>query len=201
MPRFCKPSYWQRRFASEASFEWLASSAEFMGILAPYLHPAARILHLGPGTSDLHNHLREGGFSHVTNIDYEPLAIERGQRAERDRFGDVRMKYLVADATRLDLHERYQIAIDKSTADAVSCGEAHSLASMAQGIRRCLSDDGLWVSLSFSPFRFEHATVQSLFEVEVICKLPTPKARPTDPDIFHYCYLLRPKQRDTGRVD
>jgi hypothetical protein len=195
---FEKQSYWQKRFASETSFEWLAPSAAFIGVVAPYLQrlsSSSRILHLGSGTSDLHNHLRQKGFSHVTNIDYEPLAIERGQQSERDRFGDIRMKYLVTDATQLDLDDKYQVAIDKSTADAVSCGGAHSIALMAEGIRRCLGDDGFWLSLSYSPFRFEHDTVQSLFDVEIIGKLPTPKAKPTDPDIFHYCYLLRPKRK------
>jgi hypothetical protein len=105
------------------------------------------------------------------------------------------MKYLVTDATQLDLDDKYQVAIDKSTADAVSCGGAHSIALMVEGIRRCLGDDGFWLSLRYSPFRFEHDTVQSLFDVEIIGKLPTPKAKPTDPDIFHYCYLLRPKRK------
>ena len=195
---FEKQDYWQRRFTSETSFEWLVSSAAFMNVLLPYLKPplvdgSARILHLGSGTSDLHNHLRQHGFSRVTNIDYEPLALERGQELERSRFGDVQTEYLVADATRLDLAERYQVAIDKSTADAVSCGGGDALLSMAEGLHRCLDDNGFWVSLSYSPSRFEH--VHALFDVEVISRIPTPKLTPTDPDVFHYCYLLRPRRQ------
>ncbi|KAL2126710.1 hypothetical protein VTI74DRAFT_368 [Chaetomium olivicolor] len=193
---FEKQSYWHDRFQSETSFEWLAPSAAFMDVAGPlfqHLPPSARILHLGSGTSDLHNHLRQRGFLDVTNIDYEPLALDRGQDLERNRFGDVRMKYLVADATRLDLNvkEKYHFAIDKSTADAIACGGAKAVVSMAKAIHRHLADDGFWVSLSYSPSRFEE--VQSLFEVEVVGKIPTPKARPTDPNIFHYCYLLRPR--------
>ncbi|KAK4150476.1 S-adenosyl-L-methionine-dependent methyltransferase [Chaetomidium leptoderma] len=195
---FEKQSYWRERFASETSFEWLASSAAFMDVLAPYLQHlanSARILHLGSGTSDLHIHLRQHGFLDVTNIDYEPLALERGQHLERNQFGDVRTKYFVGDATRLELEERYHVAIDKSTADAIACGVDDAVVSMAKGVRRCLEDNGFWVCLSYSPSRFENEHVKRIFEIEVISKVPTSKTRPTDPDIFHYCYLLRPKRQ------
>ncbi|KAK4041881.1 S-adenosyl-L-methionine-dependent methyltransferase [Parachaetomium inaequale] len=198
---FEKQSYWHDRFASETSFEWLTSSAAFMDVLTPYLQHipnSAQILHLGSGTSDLQNHLRRWGFLNVTNIDYEPLALERGQQLESNQFGDVRTKYLVVDATRLELEEKFQVAIDKSTADAIACGEEDAVSSMAKGIWRCLDDDGFWFSLSYSAWRFEH--VQDLFEVEVISKVPTPRQKPTDPDIFHYCYLLRPRRQFPGQV-
>ncbi|EAQ93889.1 hypothetical protein CHGG_02124 [Chaetomium globosum CBS 148.51] len=194
--QFEKQSYWQRRFASETSFEWLTSSATFMETISPYLERlpgSIKILHLGSGTSDLHIHLRQRGFSDVTNIDYEPLALERGQQLENDRFGNVRTKYAVADATRLELGEEYGLIIDKSTADAIACGEDSAVFSMAEGVCRSLDDNGFWISLSYSPWRFEH--VQSLFNVEVISKLPTPKHKLNDPDIFHYCYLLRPREQ------
>jgi SAM-dependent methyltransferase len=193
---FEKRDYWHERFRSETSFEWLATSAAFMEVLLPYLQRrsySARILHVGSGTSDLHNHLRQHGFFNVTNIDYEPLALERGRQLERNRFGDVRMKYLVADATQLEVDEKYHVVVDKSTADAIACGESGALLAMAKAIRRCLDDNGFWVSLSFSPSRFE--LVQSIFEVELISKIATPKSRLTDPDIFHSCYLLRPKRQ------
>jgi ubiquinone/menaquinone biosynthesis C-methylase UbiE len=193
---FEKQSYWHERFASETSFEWLTTSAAFMEVLIPHLQrvsPTARILHLGSGTSDLHNHLRHHGYLNVTNIDYEPLALERGRQLEQNRFGDVQTKYLVADATQLESAEKYQIVIDKSTADAIACGEGDIIFRMAQAVRRCLEHDGLWISLSYSPRRFEH--VQSLFEVEVVGKVPTPKSKPTDPNIYHYCYRLRPREQ------
>ncbi|KAL2159383.1 hypothetical protein VTH06DRAFT_2387 [Thermothelomyces fergusii] len=195
MPDFEKQSYWHERFASERAFEWLAPSPTVVGILAPYLAglgPSARILHLGSGTSDLHNHLRDRGFLDVTNVDYEPLALERGRQLEWDRFGDVRTQYLLADATRLDLGDRYRLVVDKGTADAIACGGEDALLSMARSVRRCLDEDGVWVCLSYSSDRFGEE-VRSMFAVEVISKIPTPKHKPTDPDIFHHCYLLRPR--------
>ncbi|WYZ43962.1 hypothetical protein EsH8_VII_000398 [Colletotrichum jinshuiense] len=191
---FDKQSYWSERFASETNFEWLASSATFMSILDPYLaklDDPARILQLGFGTSDLQNYFRQRGFENVTNVDFEPLAIDRGQMLEKQVFGDVRMRYLVADVTQLHLPDKFDLIVDKSTVDAVSCGGVEPFLRMAEGVRRHLSDDGFWISLSYSFCRFD---VENLpFDVEVIAKIPTPKLKPHDPDVYHWCYLMRPK--------
>ncbi|KAK4187941.1 hypothetical protein QBC35DRAFT_515158 [Podospora australis] len=205
MPDFDSPIYWRKRFANETSFEWLIPSLTFLNIITPYLErlpsKQSQILHLGSGTSDLHNHLRSQGFTNVTNIDYEPLALERGKHLEEGTFGDVVMKYLVADVTGAQFSEsvvargerrKCQMVLDKSTADAVSCGGEEALVKMARGIHEVL-DDGVWISMSYSDSRFEDLRVKEIFEVEVIKRVPTKKRRETDPDIWLWCYLLRPK--------
>ncbi|KAI1642883.1 S-adenosyl-L-methionine-dependent methyltransferase [Daldinia loculata] len=201
-PDFEKQSYWHERFSSETSFEWLASSESFMSIIEPYLSTpshtyenAPRILHLGSGTSDLQNCFRSRGYLDVTNVDYEPLAIERGRQLEQVAFGDVRMKYIVADATQLACYfsrdQKFDIVVDKGTADAVSCGGNTALSRMASGVRKYLADNGIWISLSYSSARFH--IEQLPFGVEVITKIPLPKLKENDPEIYHHCYLLRPK--------
>ena len=154
---------------------------------------SARILQLGFGTSDLQNHLRSRGYLNVTNVDYEPLAIERGLQNEKRVFGDVRMTYEVADATQLYLRKRFDLVVDKSTADAISCGGEEAVSRMARGVRRSLTVDGSWVSLSYSSSRFQIADLP--FDVQVLTQIPTPKLESTDPDVFHWCYLLRPKDK------
>lgn len=210
MPKdFDKQEYWHARFVTETSFEWLATSAQFMRILEadadfsralgrPSSSPA-RVLHVGSGTSDLHNHLRAAGFSQVLNVDYEPLAVERGRQLEEARFGDVRMGYAVADATRLDADlgidaaeegAKFDLVVDKSTVDAVACGGDEALLGMCRAVRRCLAPGGFWISLSYSRFRFD---VEGLpLRCEEIAKMPTRKERETDPDIYHHCYKLTP---------
>ncbi|KAK3693302.1 S-adenosyl-L-methionine-dependent methyltransferase [Podospora appendiculata] len=192
---FDKQSYWHKRFSTEASFEWLVPSAEFMPLLDPYLAQlpsSAPILHLGIGTSDLHTHIRKRGFENLTNIDYEPLAIDRGCQLEQDAFGNVRMKYLVADATQLDLGStKYDLVVDKGTADAIACGGDEAVAAMTRGVAECLAEGGVWVSLSYSAWRYEIPGLP--FDVDVASRIPLPKARETDPDLYHYCYLLRAK--------
>lgn len=179
---------------------------------APLASPP-RLLQIGFGTSDLQNHLRARGLppSSILNIDYEPLALDRGRHLEKQTFGDVRMQYAVADATQLqilheslplpsfgplgedrdtDHHPKFDLVLDKSTVDAVSCGGEDTFLRMARGVRQVLAPGGVWISLSYSSTRFD---VEGLpFEVEVLNKILTPKARSTDPDIYYWCYLLRP---------
>jgi SAM-dependent methyltransferase len=192
-PNFESQSYWHDRFATETAFEWLTDSSTFIRILEPFLNRldrSARLLHLGCGTSDLHNHLRARGFPDVTNVDYEPLALKRGQELERSAFGDVSMRYVVADATQLHLGETYDLVIDKGAADAVACGAEDAMLRMVQGVRKHLAPGGIWISLSYSSSRFD---IEELpFAVDPIATVPAPKRRETDPDIFYWCYLLRP---------
>ncbi|KAI8966182.1 hypothetical protein F5Y11DRAFT_310671 [Daldinia sp. FL1419] len=199
---FEKQSYWHERFLSETSFEWLASSESFMSIIEPYLsipsshcQTSPRILHLGSGTSDLQNSFRSRGYVDVTNVDYEPLAIERGRQLEQVAFGNVKTKYMVADATQLtsglSRDSRFDIVVDKSTVDAVSCGGTAALSRMAFGVRKSLADSGIWISLSYSAVRFDLDELP--FGVEVIAKIPSPKLKENDPEVYYHCYLLRPK--------
>ena len=202
---FDRQEYWHDRFTSEKAFEWLVPSAVFMDVLVPCLDRFSsssasasapsqkpRILQIGFGTSNLQNHLRQRGFLAVTNIDYEPLAIERGRQLEQEVFGDVRMRYEVADATKLDLPDKYDLVIDKSAADAISCGGDDGVLAMAAGVARCLAEGGTWVSLSYSQWRYDYDYTKLPFDVQLITKIPTPKRKETDPDIFYYCYELRP---------
>lgn len=196
---FDKQSYWHARFAKESSFEWLTSSDIFMSLLEPHIthiKPSSPVLNIGSGTSDLHNHLRARGITNVTNLDYEPLAAQRGAQLEEQAFGEARMAYVVADATKLrdpsvrEHHGRYHLVVDKGTSDAIACGGDEAILAMARGIRQCLAQGGVWVALSYSTHRFD---VHDLpFNVTVIAKVPTSKLRPTDPDIYHWCYLLSP---------
>lgn len=214
MPKdFDKREYWHARFATETNFEWLATSEEFMRILEADAdfsqgldRASSRVLQVGFGTSDLQNHLRAAGFAHVLNVDYEPLAVERGRQLEESAFGDVRMGYAVADATRLDADlglaggggergsrqetRKFDFVVDKSTVDAVSCGGEEALLSMCRAVRRCLAPRGFWISLSYSRWRFD---VDGLpFWYEEIARIPTRKLKETDPDIYHHCYKLTP---------
>ncbi|KAI2641420.1 hypothetical protein GGS26DRAFT_3539 [Hypomontagnella submonticulosa] len=198
---FEKQSYWHDRFTSEKSFEWLMSSNSFMSIIEPHLQAfsgrdhSPRILQLGSGTSDLQNCFRARGYLNVTNVDYEPLAIERGRQLEHATFGDVRTKYVVADVTQLEkdlsLDLKFDVVVDKSTADAVSCGGEVAVLKMAFSVRKCLADEGIWISLSYSSGRFD--IEQLPFDVEIIARIPTQKAKASDPEVYHHCYLLRPK--------
>ncbi|ROV87138.1 hypothetical protein VSDG_09999 [Cytospora chrysosperma] len=198
---FEKQEYWHNRFATETNFEWLTTSKEFMDILKndeafARLDPCSPILQLGFGTSDLANWLRKHGFLNVLNIDYEPTAIDRGKQLEKIEFHDVRMRYAVADATQLDLPQTFDCVLDKSTADCISCGGEEALLRMCQGVKEHLAPGGFWISISYSRWRFD---IDGLpLHCQEIARIPTKKLRETDPDIFHFCYKLTPK--DEGGI-
>ncbi|PSR88656.1 hypothetical protein BD289DRAFT_366911 [Coniella lustricola] len=199
-PSFEEQEYWHQRFENEACFEWLVPSATFMSILDPFLDdylPSCRILHIGFGTSDLQNHLRARGFTNVLNIDYEPLAIFRGQQREKETFGNVQMKYAVADVTsnRHQSQQRFDIVVDKSTVDAVSCGGEEAFVKMLRSVSECLDGPGgIWISLSYSSQRFVLEKEEHMpFDVQEIARIPVPKSRATDPQVYYYCYLMRPR--------
>lgn len=219
MPRdFEKQSYWHERFATEEAFEWLVSSERFVQELEPQLAGlprAARVLHLGCGTSDVHNHLRRRGFTNITNVDYEPLAIERSRALEEAAFGHTVMEYVVADATRLCSREadgdeasptldwagQFDLVVDKSTADAISCGGEAALRALAMGVRGCLAKDGVWISMSYSATRFAAGEQELAFRVDELAKVLTAKSRSNEPDVYHLCYLLTPLALEVSTLD
>ena len=199
-PAFDQQSYWHNRFLSESTFEWLISSETFLDVAAPFLCRLPRdapILQLGCGTSDLHIHLRRHGFTNVTNLDYEPLAIERSQAMERDEFGDIRTTHVVADVLGLDLGRKFDLVLDKSTADAIACCEGPSVLTMTHRVKNHLTENGVWLSLSFSASRFETDDGTLPLRTEIVDRLRTIKGKPSDPDVFHYCHLLQNRTAST----
>jgi len=74
----------------------------------------------------------------------------------------------------------------------VSCGGDEALLRMAWSVRDCLAEGGIWISMSYSSSRFNLDALP--FDMDVIAKIPTPKQRPADPDIYHICYLLKPME-------
>ncbi|KAK0732352.1 hypothetical protein B0T21DRAFT_412532 [Apiosordaria backusii] len=117
-------------------------------------------------------------------MDYEPLALERGKEMEKNEFGDVSMGYQVQDVTM-----PFEMAQEQR--------KNENVIKMVERIYDVLDkEEGVWVSLSFSDSRFEMDSprVQELFEVTVLTKVATvPKRLESDPDIWHWCWLLRPK--------
>ncbi len=63
----------------------------------------------------------------MTNIDFEPLAIQKSQAMEHLAFGDIRNQYRVANILDLDLDSKFDLVLDKSTADAIACHEGRRL--------------------------------------------------------------------------
>lgn len=157
-----------------------------------------RVLHIGSGTSDLSFALRRGRDRTVdrenesgtldldiTNVDYSQAAVEWGMDRERALFGDVCMRWETLDLLdgaaawwrrgeegqgQEEGLGMFDVVLDKSTADAMACGEpvkvsssgpdadeaeVHPVEVLALNLARVVVPGGLWISLSYSAWRFD----------------------------------------------
>lgn len=78
---------------------------------------------LGCGNSELSEQMYDSGYTKITNVDISAVVIE--QMAERSRISRPEMKFEVGDVTDLKMHSNasFDILIDKSTIDALLCGD------------------------------------------------------------------------------
>ncbi|KAF2084487.1 hypothetical protein K490DRAFT_49130 [Saccharata proteae CBS 121410] len=154
-PPFSTLEYWDERFTENSSaFDWLlppnSLDAPIVQALNSCKGDKPTIMHIGCGTSVLSLHLRAHveDPQQIHNVDFSRAAIELGARWEQqlseanDRpqksSEDTklpRMRWSVADLLSLpsiidlslDGSEKYDVIVEKSTSDAVACGEDVSI--------------------------------------------------------------------------
>lgn len=134
-PSFGDLEYWNTRFTNEDNFEWLADFA----VLGPWLKEAIaersrpQILHIGCGSSALSLQLRElvDSPQQIHNVDYSDVVIEKNRQRELDLLRLTESERELCRWSTLDLLSvsrisefggpEYDMIIDKSTSDAISC--------------------------------------------------------------------------------
>ncbi|KDQ62435.1 hypothetical protein JAAARDRAFT_30345 [Jaapia argillacea MUCL 33604] len=155
-PQYQSKAYWDRRFQREAEFEWLGSGrdvllppiADFLKVWSRDHTDPPALLHIGAGTSTLQFHIHDlyekffgsdFGSSVIVNTDFSELAVQRGRDCEGERNGDgsrgpmcwERVDMLGwGDLTSLK-HHSFGLVVDKSTSDAISCGDPINIHSDA----------------------------------------------------------------------
>lgn len=146
-PEYHLESFWDDRFKKEDHFEWLGDGSNT--ILPPirkylqteYARQPPRVLHIGAGTSTLSgdilklykDHFRDGEFEEglVVNTDYSEVAVERGKSSHEENDKQIRWEKTdlmlweeIRSLKRAQEHEApFEIVVDKSTSDAISCNE------------------------------------------------------------------------------
>ncbi|EWC48928.1 hypothetical protein DRE_00233 [Drechslerella stenobrocha 248] len=193
--------YWDSRFAKDPSgFDWLLPAEALDNAIAEAVaassSQAPRILHIGCGTSSLSSRLCSlvGSSDRVCNVDFSSVAIKASRAREAAEMPGSRMQWVVANLLSLDdiltLGKSselggglYDIVVDKSTADAISCGEdvpvplpyplrvptmleaeqdtsdqstglVHPLSLLAVHVASLVPSGGRWLVLSYSSSRF-----------------------------------------------
>ena len=196
-PDFSSQSYWSTRFKSETSFEWLVQSNEIIPLILDALpgpsdgDKRVNVLHIGCGTSSLgaelnralkeHLALRDGIDApevKVVDTDYVvPLQYaspSEGQGVEFRQCDILDVESLGAISP-----EGWDLVVDKSTADAISCGPSlpidgpgqegdgsttgtqgrmarEPIEVMCENLGRVTQRGSRWVCVSYSETRFDH---------------------------------------------
>ena len=151
MPNYGDPEYWNKRYKDQANtvFDWLEDYKSLKDILKEFCHKESRVLVLGCGNAEFSEEMYDDGFKHIYNIDISDVVIQqmRKRNGERDL-----MTYEVMDVRKLEYKDDYfDVAIDKSTIDALLCGDDAFLnvALMMSEVQRVLKTDGVYMAISY----------------------------------------------------
>lgn len=109
----------------------------------------AKILNIGCGNSEFSERLYDDGYTNNVNIDIAPNVIKYMNNRKGKRKG---LQYEVMDVRDLKYKdETFDIVIDKSTIDALLCGEHAymNVAKMTKEISRVLKTGGIYFIISY----------------------------------------------------
>lgn len=172
MPNYGKKSYWNDRYKNQKdkTFDWLENYKSLKPLLSKYISRGDRILILGCGNSLLSEEMYDDGYTTIFNVDISDVVIET--MIERNQKARPFMEWTVMDALDLDLSEKtFDVVLDKSTLDAVLCGEMSFIhaAIMLKEVQRVLDLHGRFISISYGApeYRLFHLRRKHLsFDIE-----------------------------------
>eukprot|EP00980_Cylindrotheca_fusiformis_P004377 scaffold925_cov129-Cylindrotheca_fusiformis.AAC.30 len=158
-----RQDYWNAVYKEEASFSWYAGWDDIQPFCADFFEKDSRVLLPGVGNDATVADMFNGGYIHLTAMDYAPEGIERC----REMLGESRVKtesqstgveLLVADArdlTNIFEDHLFDAILEKGTLDAIFLSggkdkkEAQKNLSMAiSELGRCVKPGGIFFSIT-----------------------------------------------------
>lgn len=128
MPNYGDAKYWDERYARKDmcdTFDWLEGYSQLKEVLLKFLPKGneSKILVLGCGNAEFSEDMYDDGYKDITNVDISDVVIQKMK--ERNKESRPGMSWLQMDVTEMDpaFENTFDIAIDKSTIDALLCGE------------------------------------------------------------------------------
>jgi len=186
---FSSQTYWQTRFLTEKQFEWLTPSSKIIPKVleifedwsntSPVLTTSSqdekvfRVLHLGCGTSSLGDDVYDGLLKTASD---EVSATPKVEVVDCDYVpSETRRNIPFIQLNLLDLKDLIQksgkgwdLVIDKSTADAISCGPSmllddedgnnrmvEPMQMLCRNLGCVVKGGGRWICVSYSATRFD----------------------------------------------
>lgn len=186
---FSSQAYWSTRFETETSFEWLATSDDLVPLILELIaqvrnsrpsrevKTAFNVLHFGCGTSSLGSDLAQAAQKHdhtlsgslrVVDADYASSSIRSPSGRETPDHEVERTQLDVLnkeDCARTAPPGGWDLLMDKSTADAISCGpdiyfegvgRIEPIEALCSNLATVTRPGGRWVCISYSESRFKH---------------------------------------------
>lgn len=123
MPNYGDPKYWDKRYKDNEGtiFDWLEDYHSLKPLFEDYITKDQKIINLGCGNGALTEDMYDDGYTNITNIDISSVVINQMAERNKERRG---MRYEVGDVTNMKYEDNsFDVAIDKSTIDALLCGD------------------------------------------------------------------------------
>ncbi len=123
MPNYGDPKYWDKRYKEQenATFDWLEDYASLKSLIKTLVKPEGRVLVLGCGNAEFSEDMYDDGYQNVDNCDISSVVIEQMKARNAARK---KMRFDLMDVRAMTYPDNsYDLAVDKSTIDALLCGE------------------------------------------------------------------------------
>lgn len=151
MPNYGDPKYWDKRYRNNSGsmFDWLEDYNSLKSMIKELANPESKVLILGCGNAEFSEHMYDDGYKNIYNIDISTVVIKQMRKRNEQREG---MVYEVMDVCDMTYPDGYfDIAIDKSTIDALLCGDNAFLnvARMTKEVQRVLKPGGVYFVISY----------------------------------------------------
>jgi len=155
MPNYGDPKYWENRYKnSKSTFDWLEDYNSLKSIISDLIPEENKkfssILNLGCGNSLLCEEMYDDGYKNIINIDLSETVIKYMEK--RNKEIRKKLKFFVMDCRELNINNNsIDLAIDKSTIDALLCGENSfiNVAKMLKEVQRVLKIGGYYLMISY----------------------------------------------------
>ncbi|KAE8290983.1 hypothetical protein D5F01_LYC10576 [Larimichthys crocea] len=159
--RYKDVDYWDERYKTEQSYDWLGSFCKFQHLLEKHIGKDDSILILGCGNSSMSSDMYIAGYHSITNIDYSSVCISTMSARHSDCPG---MTWHEMDVQQLSFPDAtFDVVLEKATLDAIMVEEktpwevspqtACFIHKALTEISRCLKPGGRFVSITFAnPF-------------------------------------------------